>query len=161
MWHLAQLNVGIPLEPLDSERLSGFMDSLDPINAIADAAPGFVWRLQTEDGNATAVQAFEDPNVIVNLSVWESLESLGDFVYRSNHVEVMRKRRQWFEVPTEAFVVLWWVPAGTIPTVADAVARLERLRAEGPTPEAFTFRTVFPAPGDVEAPAPERDACLA
>jgi hypothetical protein len=102
-----------------------------------------VWRLQTEDGNATAVHVFDDDLLLVNMSVWESLDALAEFVYRSEHVAVMRRRGEWFERMDEAFLVLWWVPAGTIPSVADAQARLELLRREGPTPMAFTFRHHF------------------
>jgi hypothetical protein len=162
MWHLAQLNVGRTLEPLDSERLAGFVEALDPINALADAAPGFVWRLQSESGNATDIKPVqEDDRFIVNLSVWESLEALGDFVYRSDHVRIMRQRAQWFERMAEAIVALWWVPEGTVPTVEEALERLDRLRREGPTPEAFTFRTPFPPPRVHGAPAPDLRTCMA
>jgi hypothetical protein len=162
VWHLAQLNVGRSLEPLDSPTLAGFMEALDPINALADVAPGFVWRLQTESGNATDIKAMPDDELfILNMSVWESVEALGDFVYRSDHVAIMRQRASWFERMTEAIVVLWWVPAGTIPTVADALERLDLLRRDGPSAEAFTFRQPFPTPDAAIAPAPERDVCRA
>jgi hypothetical protein len=146
-YHLAQLNIGRALEPLDSPRLAGFVEALEPVNALADAAPGFVWRLQTEDGDATAIRPYDDDMVLVNMSVWESLESLAEFVYRSDHRAVMVQRRKWFERMAEAFMVLWWVPAGHRPTVMEAKDRLERLRSHGPTPEAFTFRSPFPPPG--------------
>jgi len=143
-WHVAQLNVGRALAPLDSEQLAGFMRQLDPINALADRAPGFVWRLQTEAGNATDIKPVEgDDLFIVNLSVWESIDALRAFVYRGEHARVLRQRAQWFERMAEAIFVLWWVPAGTIPTVDEALGRLERLRVSGPTPEAFTFRSTF------------------
>ena len=162
MWHLAQLNVGRSLEPLDTPTMQGFMDALDPINALADVASGFVWRLQTEEGNATDIKPLaDDPLFILNLSVWESLDALGDFVYRSDHVAIMRQRAQWFERMTEAIVVLWWVPVGTVPTVTDALERLDHLRRHGPTPEAFSFRQPFPAPDGAVAPEPERDVCRA
>jgi hypothetical protein len=161
-WHLAQLNVGRSLEPLDAPTMQGFMDALDPINALADVADGFVWRLQTEDGNATDIKAMpDDPLFILNMSVWESLEALGDFVYRSDHVTIMRNRAQWFERMAEAIVVLWWVPAGTTPTVSEALERLDHLRRFGPSAEAFTFRRPFPAPDATMAPEPERDMCRA
>lgn len=161
-WHIAQLNVGRALAPLDSPQLAGFMAQLDRINALADASPGFVWRLQTDAGNATDIKPVDgDDLFIVNLSVWESTEALGDFVYRSDHVGVMRQRASWFERQAEAILVLWWVPAGTIPTVDEALVRLDRLRREGPSAEAFTFRTTFPPPGGVVAPDPERDTCPA
>jgi hypothetical protein len=152
-YHVAQINVGLPLEPLDSARLADFVAALDPVNALADAAPGFVWRLQTEDGNATAIRVLDDDRLIVNMSVWESVEALGAFVYRSAHTGVMRRRREWF-VPmreSKSVTALWWVPAGTVPTVAEAETRLRHLRAHGPTPHAFTFRDPFPSPDDVAA----------
>ncbi len=138
--HLAQLNVGRLLAPLDTPQLAGFVAALDPINALADAAPGFVWRLQTEDGNATALRMFDDDWLILNMSVWESREALHAFVYDSDHVAVMRRRREWFTRMAEAYLALWWVPAGTRPTVPDAEERLTHLREHGPSPRAFTFR---------------------
>jgi hypothetical protein len=152
-WHLAQVNIAVLLAPIDSEQLRGFVEMLDPVNAIADAAPGFVWRLQTEDGDATSIRAFDDERIIVNLSVWESAEALGDFVFASRHLEVLRRRREWFEKMATAYVAMWWVPAGTIPTVDEAKARLELLEARGPSPEAFTLREPFPPPGSDEAVA--------
>lgn len=145
--HLAQVNVGRLHAPEGSPIVADFFAALDPINALADAAPGFVWRLQTEDGNATDIRPYEDDLVIVNMSVWASLEELKAFVYRSDHRAVMARRREWFERMTDAYTALWWVPADVAPTVADAVERLETLRAKGPSPEAFTFRDVFPPPG--------------
>jgi hypothetical protein len=152
--HLAQLNIGRVLAPLDSEQMSGFVNALDPINALADGSPGFVWRLQTEDGDATAIRAFDDDMLLVNMSVWESVEALAAFAYRSDHREVMVQRRRWFERMAEAFTVLWWVPAGHRPSTAEAKHRLELLRANGPTPEAFTFRHPFPPPGADAADGP-------
>jgi hypothetical protein len=143
-WHLAQCNIGRLLAPLDSEQLAGFVAALDPINAVADTAPGFVWRLQTDEGNATAIHAFDDDMLLMNMSVWESLEALSTFVYKSAHRDVLRRRGEWFERPTE-ILVLWWIPAGTLPTVQDAVERLALLRRDGPSPDAFTFREPFPA----------------
>jgi hypothetical protein len=150
-WHLAQVNIALPVEPLDSPRLAEFVAALDPVNALADGAPGFVWRLQTEDGDATAVRGFEDDRLIVNMSVWESLEDLAAYVYRTDHVAYLRRRREWFVRPREAHTALWWLPAGHRPTVAEAEERLALLRAEGPGPRAFTFRAAFPAP-DAAAP---------
>ncbi len=150
--HLAQCNIGRLTAPLDSPQLAGFVGALEPINALADRAPGFVWRLQTEDGDATAIRAFDDDMMILNMSVWESIESLAAFTYGSAHRDVMRGRRQWFE-RLESFLVLWWVPAGTVPTVSDATERLEMLRRDGPSAGAFTFRSPFPAPG---SPAEEQ-----
>jgi hypothetical protein len=159
-YHLAQLNIGRLLAPLESSQLAPFVEALEPINALADGTPGFVWRLQTEDGDATAIRAFDDDMLIVNMSVWESVEALADFVYQSDHLSVMRRRREFFERMAEAFMVLWWVPAGHRPSVDEAKDRLERLRRSGPSLEAFTFRAPFPAPDDVstdEAPGRAAD----
>lgn len=145
-FYVAQLNVARLLAPLDAPALVDFVDALEPINAMADAAPGFVWRLQTEDGDATAIRAFDDDMVIVNISVWRSIEALADFAYRSSHRDVMVRRRQWFEPMAEAYLVLWWVPEAHRPSVEEGRARLDRLRTRGPSPDAFTFREPFPSP---------------
>jgi heme-degrading monooxygenase HmoA len=144
-FHLAQINIALPLEPVDSELLSEFVAALDPVNALADESAGFVWRLQTEDGNATAVRAFDDDRLIVNMSVWESLEALRAFVYTSGHTDVMRRRREWFH-KLDIHMALWWVPEGHIPAVAEAEDRLRTLDRLGPTSQAFTFRRHFPSP---------------
>jgi Domain of unknown function (DUF3291) len=151
-YHLAQVNIALPIEPLGSSRLAEFVAGLEPVNALADGAPGFVWRLQTEDGDATAIRVFDDDRIIVNMSVWESLDALADFVYRSDHAAFLRRRREWFERLAEPVTALWWVIAGTVPTVADAERRLTYLRAYGPTPYAFTFRTPYPAPSTWDQP---------
>ena len=149
-FHLAQMNVGRILGPIDSAIMAEFVARLDEINAVADGSPGLVWRLQTEDGDATAIRPFDDDQIIITMSVWESPAALHAYVYQSAHAEVMRRRREWFSRMTDAFIVLWWVPAGHRPTVAEGVARLERLRADGPTAHAFTFRQQFPPP-DVDS----------
>lgn len=140
--HIAQLNIGRALAPVDSPLLDEFIAALDPINALADRAPGFVWRLQTDEGNATAIRPFDDDRMIVNMSVWESIDALAEFVYRSDHVAVMRRRREWFE-RIRVYMVLWWVPAGHMPSADEAIERLEHLRARGPTPHAFTFKARY------------------
>jgi uncharacterized protein DUF3291 len=149
-FQLAQVNIALPREPLESDLLREFVEALDPINAIADGSPGFVWRLQGEDGNATSIRAFGDDRLIVNMSVWESIEALRAFVYTSGHVAVMRRRREWFD-RIETHLALWWVPASDVPTVAEAEERVTLLSALGPSPDAFTFRRHYPAP---DAPAP-------
>jgi hypothetical protein len=162
-YQLAQLNIGVIKGPMDSPVMADFAGNLDRINALAESMPGFVWRLQTEDGDATAIRPFENENMLVNMSVWRDIEALNDYVYRSAHVELMRRRKEWFERMEQAFLVLWWVPAGHRPTVAEAMVRLESLREKGPTPEAFTFRHPFPAP-DVapdQTEAPFEDECPA
>ena len=156
-YQLAQLNIGRLLAPLDSPQLAGFVGRLVEINALAEAAPGFVWRFQTEDGDATAVRPYDDEWVLVNLSVWADPESLHHFVYRTLHAEVMRHRREWFEQMDLPLTVLWWVPAEHRPTVAEAMARLEQLRRDGPTDGAFTFKQLFPAHGDAQRPPLTRD----
>jgi phosphoglycolate phosphatase-like HAD superfamily hydrolase len=144
---LAQINVARLLAPIDAPETADFVAALEPVNGRADRSPGFVWRLQTESGDATSVQALDDPLVIVNLTVWESIEALEAFAYReASHLAVLRRRREWFERHTEAPTALWWVPTGHIPTVAEALDRLAGLRAGGPTARAFTFRERFPAP---------------
>lgn len=150
-YHLAQVNIGLPIEPVESERLRGFVEMLEPVNAIADAAPGFVWRLQTEDGDATAIRAFEDERLIMNMSVWESVEAFASFVYGPEHLAVMRQRKQWF-VTMRVYTCAWWIPAGTLPVPADAVERLALLERLGPTPDSFTLKRPFPPPGQVVAP---------
>jgi heme-degrading monooxygenase HmoA len=155
-FHLAQVNIGLPIEPVESELLRGFVEMLEPVNALADAALGFVWRLQTEDGDATAIRAFEDDRLIMNMSVWESMESFAAFVFGPEHSAVMRQRRRWF-VPRDVYTTAWWIPAGTLPTPADAVERLDLLRRLGPTPDAFTVKRPFPPPGHSVPPVARDD----
>lgn len=147
-WEIAQLNIGRLKAPTDDPLVAEFVDALDPINELADASPGFVWRLQTEDGDATAIRPYEDDLMIVNMSTWTSVEALADFVYRTVHRDVMVRRRQWFEKLEEVFTVLWWVPAGHRPSVDEAKARLAHLAEHGPTAHAFSFKHPFPAPDE-------------
>jgi hypothetical protein len=169
---LAQVNIGRLLAPLDSAQLAGFVAGLDPVNAVADSAPGFVWRLQTEDGNATSLRAFEedaegaDGGILINMSVWESVEALGEFVYGAAHLTVLRRRREWFELIKDAYAALWWIERGHIPAIPEAEVRLRHLRQHGPTRYAFTLKAHFPPPsgavdGDALAPllSPEDWAC--
>jgi len=157
-YHLAELNIARFRAPMDAPELADFVAALQPVNALADAADGFVWRLQTEEGNATSIPVLGDDRLIVNMSVWESLEALREYVYRDpGHLEIMRRRREFFEHMREAYMVLWWVPAGHRPTVAEAEERLLHLRAHGATPYAFTLRTSFP-PGAAEAVEVSRPA---
>ncbi len=159
-WHLAQVNVAVLAAPLDSAQLAEFVANLDPVNALADGAEGFVWRLQTEDGDATAIRAFDDDRILVNMSVWRDVESLGGFVYRSGHLDVLRRRREWFHRMASASLALWWIPAGTRPTVEEAKRRLELLERHGPTPKAFTFKVPFAAPdADAEVERDDRWFC--
>ena len=167
---IAQVNIGRLVAPLDSAQLQGFVTQLDPVNAVADAAPGFIWRLQTEDGNATALRAFEadadgaDGGILINMSVWETVEALAAYVYGDAHRAVLRRRREWFERMKDAYTALWWIPRGHIPTIAEAEERVSHLRAHGPTAYAFTLREHFPPP-DASEPgpllSPEEWACPA
>jgi hypothetical protein len=152
-YELAQLNIALMKEPLESPSMADFVNNLDRINAVADQAHGFVWRLQSEEGDATALRPL-GPSTLVNMSVWQDVKSLRDFVYRSAHVEIMRRRREWFESMAEAYVVLWWIPRGHRPSIAEAVQRLELLRRHGPTAEAFSLRQVYPAPDEQAATGP-------
>jgi hypothetical protein len=145
-FHLAQCNIVKLRAPLDSPVVADFVAALDPINALADAAPGFVWRLQTDDGDATSIRVFADDQILLNMSVWESLEALREYVYRSGHREVLHQRRRWAEPFESAQSTMWWVRAGDLPVPSDAVDRLARLERDGPTPDAFTIQRPFDPP---------------
>jgi hypothetical protein len=147
LYELAQVNIALPREPVTAPLLADFVAALAPINALAESSPGYVWRLQTEAGDATGVQGFGDDRLIINLSVWTSVEALSDFVFRSAHTDVMRRRRTWFEVMREAYTALWWVPEGHRPCVEEAEQRLAYLQAHGPTELAFTLREPYGPPG--------------
>lgn len=147
-YHLAQINIGRIRGPLDGPVMEGFVSQLDAINALAEQSPGYVWRFQTDEGNATAVQVYEDPQVIINLTVWETPEDLFNYVYRTAHSAALRERKNWFEPYGSPYMALWWVEAGHLPTPEEGKAKLECLTREGPTPAAFTFKTRFPAPSD-------------
>jgi hypothetical protein len=142
-YHLAQVNIARMIAPLDDPLMAEFVAMLDEINAIADRSPGFVWRLQTESGNATYLRPYEDDRILFNLSVWESVERLKEYVYRGAHAEVMRKRRQWFEKFDRPATALWRVEGGRIPTIAEAKARLDHLQKNGESEFAFTFKRHF------------------
>jgi hypothetical protein len=150
-FHLAQINIGRLVAPTGDPRLADFVAQLDPINRLADLAPGFVWRLQSASGNATDVAYSDDPLVIVNMSVWESLAALRDYTYASHHMQVFRDRAKWFEKMDKPQYCLWWVPAGHVPTVAEGKQRLEHYQNRGATPFAFWFSRSFPAPAGQEA----------
>jgi hypothetical protein len=145
-WHLAQVNIGRIRAPMNDPIMAEFAQALDEINALAEASPGFIWRLKDDSGNATAIVAFPDPRQLVNLSVWSDLASLQAYVYRSVHGRFFARREAWFEKLAGAHLALWWIPAGYIPTVNEAKERLAVLDRLGPTAEAFTFRQAFAAP---------------
>ena len=145
-FHLAQVNIGRAVGALDGPVMAGFVARLDEINALADGSPGFVWRFQTAEGNATAVRPYDDDRILFNMSVWATLDDLRQYVYRSAHAQLISRRKDWFDKFERPFMALWWVPAGHIPTVEEAKQRLELLQAHGETAEAFTFRKTFSMP---------------
>lgn len=148
-YHLAQINIGRLLAPINDPRIAEFVAQLEPINALADKAPGFVWRLQSESGNATdIIYNPGDPSILLNMSVWESLEALRNYAYKSDHARVLRDRAKWFAKMDKPIYCLWWVPAGHIPTVAEARERLEHYQKYGATPYSFWFSQHFPQPAD-------------
>ena len=154
-WHLAQLNLGVFRAPLDAPEMAPFAMALDRINAIADESPGFVWRLKDDDGGPSSnveVPGADDPLLASNLSVWTDYESLREFMYRTDHAAYLRRRAEWFEREATPMTVGWWIPAGTIPTLAEALERLERLRTDGPSGEAFALTRTIPDPPNEEAP---------
>jgi hypothetical protein len=146
--HLAQLNIARLRADRDDPIVADFFAPIDDINAIADVSPGFVWRLQEESGNATAIRPWDDDRLIVNMSVWTSIDALEAYVYRSAHVGVMRRRREWFDRLEQRYLALWWVPEGHIPDIDEAKTRLEHIEQHGPTPVAFTFKHVYDVPGE-------------
>jgi hypothetical protein len=143
---LAQINIGRLIAPIDDPRIADFVNQLDPINALADQAPGFVWRLQSTSGNATDITYSNDPSVIVNMSVWESVEALREFTYSSEHAAVFRQRARWFQKMNVPHYCLWWVLCGQTPTVAEGRERLEHYQRHGATPFSFWFSQLYPAP---------------
>lgn len=142
-YNIAQVNIGRMLDTIDSETMSGFVARLDEINAIADDYEGFVWRLQTEEGDATAIRPYEDERIIVNMSVWESMDALFDFTYKSTHVELLKPRHSWFEHMKEMYMCMWWQPVDVIPTPEDAKHRLAYINQHGISPYAFNFKKRF------------------
>lgn len=147
-YHVAQINIGRLIAPIDDPKIAEFVAQLEPINALADSAPGFVWRLQSTSGNATDIAYNDDPFVIVNMSVWESIEDLRDFAYNSDHARVLRDRAKWFEKMEKPYYCLWWIPASHLPTVAEGRERLKHYQQYGATPFSFWFSKHFPQPAD-------------
>lgn len=145
-FHLAQVNIARARYSLDDSRMADFMNQLDEINALAEKAPGFVWRLQDESGNATNFQPYDDPRMIINLSVWETVDALFEFVYKTAHSKVMQRRYDWFGKPQSSHMALWWTPSDEHPSTLDGTSRLLHLSQFGPSASAFTFKKRFPAP---------------
>ena len=147
-YYIAQFNVAKMIAPFEDDVMQGFVDGLEPINNMADNSPGFVWRLQDDSGDATSIQAFEDSAILVNMSVWEDLDTLKRFVYQTAHLDFLRNKQAWFQPLVGPSLVLWWIRQGDVPTVAEGKRRLELLGAHGPSQEAFTFSQTFPAPNE-------------
>ena len=147
-YHLAQINIARMLAPIDDPIMAEFVSQLPPINALADESPGFVWRLQSEGGDATSIKVYDDDFIIVNLTVWESVDALREYVYKSAHHGVLRDRKRWFEKFDGPYYALWWVPAGQIPTTEEGKERLDHLRENGDTARAFSFKKIFPNPSE-------------
>jgi hypothetical protein len=155
-FHLAQINIGRLHRPLDEHENAEFVAGLDHVNAIAESSSGFIWRLKDDDGLSSSyvrLPGEDDPLLIVNYSIWEDLDALRHFIYRGAHNSYLRRRREWFEEPTELTTVLWWIPAGTVPSLAAAYDRLKELRADGPSPRAWSLSKTFPPPIE-ESPVP-------
>lgn len=148
--HLAQINVGRLLYPITDPRIADFVNNLDAINALAEASPGFVWRLKEENNNATSITAYEDPSILMNMSVWESPEALYEYVYKTMHRRFVQRRKEWFQLFGAQYIALWWVDDGHVPTPNEGQRRLAHLERYGPTAHAFTFRKLFPE-GHAEA----------
>lgn len=145
-YYLAQINISRLLAPLDSPQLEDFVSNLDRINALAEKSQGFVWRLKDDSNNATSINPFNDDKIIINMSIWESVEELKNFAFKTDHVEIYLKRANWFERPTEATTALWWVKKGEYPTAEDGRDRLLHLRQQGETEYAFSFKKLFDKP---------------
>lgn len=145
-YHLAQYNIAWLVAPLDDPRIADFTDNIAAVNTLAEEAPGFVWRHQTDDGDSTSIRVRDDDRILINFSLWESVEALHTFAFRTGHADYYRRRREWFTHEDDPFAVLWWVPAGHLPTVEEAEAKLAELKANGPTSAAFTFKSRFPPP---------------
>jgi hypothetical protein len=143
-YHIAQYNFALIKEELDSPVMEGFVSKLQDINALADRSPGFVWRLQTDKGDSTDIRPYEDKRMLVTLSVWETIEDMYNYVYRGDHAAMLGQRAKWFEHVQGTYIVLWWIPAGHIPSVDEGKERMAYLRTHGPTPYAFTFEKRFP-----------------
>jgi hypothetical protein len=152
--HLAQMNIAHLRAPIDSSELAEFVALLEPINTIADDHAGFVWRMKEndEDPTATLVHQYGD-HLLLNFSVWESLQPLWDYTYRSVHLGVLQRRREWFLRIAEPYMVMWWIPEGHVPTFAEGWERLNRLKTEGPSPQAFTFKDSYDSSEAAHLPA--------
>jgi|SRR5687767_15044010 len=147
-YHLAQINIARMLAPIDDPIMADFVAQLVPVNALADSSPGFIWRLQSESGDATSIQIYDDDLIIINLTVWESVDALREYVYKGSHHGVLRDRKRWFEKFDGPYYALWWIPAGHLPSPEEGKERLDYLREHGDSAYAFSFRNVFSQPSE-------------
>ena len=147
-YYLAQINIARMLAPIDDPIMAEFVAQLPPVNALADASPGFVWRLKSESGDATSIKVYDDDMIIINLTVWESVDALREYVYKSAHVGVMRDRKRWFEIFNGPYYGLWWIPEGHLPSTEEGKERLDHLRKHGDSAFAFSFKNVFSKPSN-------------
>lgn len=145
-YHIAQINIARMLAPIGDPIMAKFVAQLPPINALADGSPGFVWRLQSESGDATSIRVYDDDFIIVNLTVWESVDALREYVYKSAHHEVLRDRKRWFKKFDGPYYALWWIAVGHYPSTEEGKERLGYLCEHGETAYAFSFHQVFPKP---------------
>ncbi|SFW64162.1 protein of unknown function [Sinomicrobium oceani] len=146
---LAQVNISRIKGPIDSPVMSDFVANLDRINRLAEGSPGFIWRLKDDGNNATSIKIYDDDFIIVNMSVWSDIESLFGYVYRSNHAEILKQKKEWFHKMQEMHMALWYVEDGLLPSVTDARERLDHIRKHGETPYAFTFKNKY-SPTDLK-----------
>ena len=147
-YYLAQINIALMKAPLDNPIMAEFADALDEINQVAEASAGFVWRLKTSSGNATDIRAYSDPKMLVNISVWQSVEQLKVYVYKSLHGDFFIRRRKWFEKYQSEHFAMWWIPSEHLPTVEEGLAKLEYLALHGDSPESFTFAKPYLPPNE-------------
>ena len=147
-YHIAQINIARMLAPIDDPLMADFVAQLPPVNALAEQSPGFVWRLQSEGGDATSIKVYDDEMIIINLTVWESVDALREYVYKGDHHAVLRERKRWFEKFDGPYYVLWWIPAGHLPSPEEGKERLDYMREHGETSHAFSFKHLFPKPSE-------------
>jgi hypothetical protein len=143
MFQLAEINIAKAKGPMDAEVMKVFSDNLEPINQIAESSPGFVWRLKDDSGNATGIQPYDDPDMIINLSVWESIETLKAFMFKTHHIDFLKRKKEWFNDMSEANYALWWVPLGHQPDIEEAKSRLLHLQKNGESKQAFSFKKIY------------------
>ena len=149
-YQLAQINIGrIKGAGIDDPIMKEFVDNLDAINRLAETSAGFIWRLKSDDNNATSFNPYNDEQVIINISVWENIESLENYVFKTLHADFLRRRKEWFQKFGKVTTAMWWIREGEFPSVEEAVDKLARLQQEGPTSSIFDFKSKFPPPTEL------------